>query len=194
MSYVLKDIGHALQKERDRQGLTQRSLATKAGTTQARVSNIENGETDLRLSTLIEFARALDLEFVLVPRQKVPAVQAIIAQQAFTAEEKARRTALNRMSNLIIQLQERHPNNDDLTSLLQTTRELTNFRLSDEAMIPIHKIIKALKLVNTTPDLANTLDSHAAELRHLRNDIAHGKAETVSEPQPAYSLEDEDDG
>lgn len=194
MSYALKDVGLAIQKERDRQGLTQRSLAAKAGTTQARVSNIENGETDLRLSTLIEFARALDLEFVLVPRQKVPAVRAIITQQAFTSEEKTRRTALNRMSNLIVQLQEKHPSNDDLTSLRQTTRELSNFRLTDEAMIPINKIIEALKLVNTTPALINTLDTYAAELRRLRNDIAHGKAETITEPRPAYTLEDEDDG
>jgi len=194
MSYALKDIGLSIQKERDRKGLTQRSLAAKAGTTQARVSNIENGEIDLRLSTLIEFARALDLEFVLVPRQKVPAVQAIIAQQAYTSEEKARRTALNRMSNLIVQLQEKHPNNENLTSLQQTTRELSNFRLTNKATMPINRIIEALKLIITTPALANTLDTHAAELRKLRNDIAHGKVETVIEPRPAYTLDEEDDG
>lgn len=79
MSYALSEIGKYLQAARDRSGLTQRAFAEKAGTTQARVSKIENGETDARLSTIIEFARTLDLELMLVPRQHIPAIKAILA-------------------------------------------------------------------------------------------------------------------
>ena len=82
MTYTLKAIGKSLQAARDRRGLTQRAFAEKAGTTQARVSKIENGDTDARLSTIIEFARTLDLELMLVPRQHIPAVKAILAHAA----------------------------------------------------------------------------------------------------------------
>lgn len=80
MSYTLRDIGKAFQAARERSGLTQRAFAEKAATTQARVSRIETGETDARLSTIVQFARNLDLELMLVPRTQVPAVRAIIAQ------------------------------------------------------------------------------------------------------------------
>jgi transcriptional regulator with XRE-family HTH domain len=79
MSYALSDIVESLKAARDRNGLTQRMFAEQTGTTQARVSKIENGETDPRISTIIEFARALDLELMLVPRQKKPARLCLIA-------------------------------------------------------------------------------------------------------------------
>ena len=79
MPYSVETIGKAFSAERERRDLTQRALAQLAGTTQARISKIENGETDPRFSTLIEMARALDLELVLVPRRHLPAVNGISA-------------------------------------------------------------------------------------------------------------------
>lgn len=43
-------------------GLSQKELAAKAKTHQSRISKIESGEHDIRLSTLISVAEALDCE------------------------------------------------------------------------------------------------------------------------------------
>ena len=48
-----------------------------AGMPQSHISKIENGAVDLKTSSLIELARVLDLEFMLVPRTFVPTVQGL---------------------------------------------------------------------------------------------------------------------
>jgi transcriptional regulator with XRE-family HTH domain len=78
MSHVTDDIAKALKKAREHKGLSQRALGRKAGVPQSHISKIESGAVDLRLSSLIELARALDLELALVPRRALPAVQSIV--------------------------------------------------------------------------------------------------------------------
>ena len=56
---------------RRRLGITQQDLAKRSRTHQSRISKIESGEYDLRLSTLVGIADALgaDVSIKLVPRQ-----------------------------------------------------------------------------------------------------------------------------
>lgn len=49
-------------------GLTQGQLASIAGLARETVSKIETGAVDPQLSTLGEYARALDVEFLAVPK------------------------------------------------------------------------------------------------------------------------------
>lgn len=78
MTYQLEDIGNKLKAARRRKGLSQRALAAKTGLLQAQISKIENGASDLRLSSLIALSRALDLELELIPRKALPAVEALV--------------------------------------------------------------------------------------------------------------------
>lgn len=78
MTYLLEDIGNKLKAARLRKGLSQRDLSAKAGLPQAQISKIENGATDLRLSSLIALSRALDLELEMIPRRTLPAVEALV--------------------------------------------------------------------------------------------------------------------
>lgn len=57
--------------------LSQRALGRKIGLAQSHVSKIERGAVDPQLSNLLEIARALGLELMLVPRRLVPAVRAL---------------------------------------------------------------------------------------------------------------------
>jgi len=59
---------------RDELDLTQKELAEKAGTYQGRISKIESGEYDFRLSTLLKIAEALrtSLELKLTPLENQP--------------------------------------------------------------------------------------------------------------------------
>ncbi|WP_460588363.1 helix-turn-helix domain-containing protein [Haliea atlantica] len=78
MSYSTEHIARSLKQARIDKKLSQRSLAAKAGVPQSHLSKIENGAVDLRLSSLIELARVLDLELLLVPRKTASAVNAVI--------------------------------------------------------------------------------------------------------------------
>jgi transcriptional regulator with XRE-family HTH domain len=56
------DLVVEIINQRVRLGLSQKELAEKAGTHQSRISKIESAELDVRLSTLIEIAEALECE------------------------------------------------------------------------------------------------------------------------------------
>ena len=64
-----------LSQARQDHGLTQRELGERLKLPQSHISKIERGKTDLRVSSLIEMARHLDLEVVLVPRRLLPALR-----------------------------------------------------------------------------------------------------------------------
>jgi transcriptional regulator with XRE-family HTH domain len=72
-------VGQLLAEVRERLGLSQAALATSLGVSQANLSRIENG-TDLRVSTLVDIARSLRLEPMLVPKEHVPAVRALLSE------------------------------------------------------------------------------------------------------------------
>lgn len=80
MSHSIQPLIEALRMARERKPLSQRALAATLGIPQGRLSRIEGGATDLRASSLMELARALDMEVMLVPRQLVPAVKSMTAQ------------------------------------------------------------------------------------------------------------------
>lgn len=61
-----------LQALRRAKGMSQAELGALVGIPQSYISRLESRDVDLQLSTLIEIARALDMEVVLKPRH-VPA-------------------------------------------------------------------------------------------------------------------------
>ena len=78
-----------LRKARGARKLSQRALGAKAGLPQGHISRIEAGEVDLKLSSLVGLARALDLEPMLVPRRQIKAVDAIVRSSGRTADRLA---------------------------------------------------------------------------------------------------------
>lgn len=78
MTYATEHIALTLRRTREALGLTQRALSAKAGVPQSHISKIENGAVDLRVSSLVELSRVLDLELMLVPRKSVSPVNAIV--------------------------------------------------------------------------------------------------------------------
>lgn len=76
--YRIEHITDRIKDARKRKGLSQRELSERSGVPQSHISRIENGAVDLRLSSLIELARTLDMELLMVPRKAVPAVRSIV--------------------------------------------------------------------------------------------------------------------
>ena len=59
------DIAEQLIRRRNELGLTQKDLAKLLGTHQSRISKIESGQNDVRFSTLLEIAEALETELII---------------------------------------------------------------------------------------------------------------------------------
>ena len=72
------DLVRMIRQQRHRRGMSQAHLGQLLKTPQSHLARIETGATDVRLSTLTEIARALDLEPMLVPKHLVPAVRYMI--------------------------------------------------------------------------------------------------------------------
>lgn len=77
MNYSVQELAAKLKKAREKKGLSQRAFGAKIGIPQSHISKMERGIVDFQASTLIEMARTLDLEVVLVSREYVTAVEAI---------------------------------------------------------------------------------------------------------------------
>lgn len=89
-------IPETLKAAREAKGLRQSALARTIGMDPGHLSRIESGQSNPNIATLMEIARALDLEIMLVPRERVPAVQAITARPRSTTE-----VALEGLSQLV---------------------------------------------------------------------------------------------
>lgn len=61
-----------VRKARKARRMSQREVEERTGIHQTQLSRIENGMVDARVSDAIQMARAVGLEFVLVPRRALP--------------------------------------------------------------------------------------------------------------------------
>jgi transcriptional regulator with XRE-family HTH domain len=81
-SELLKDLGRLLRQARDSAGLTQEQTADLAGISRPRYRDIETGVAAARATTLVNIARALGMEMMLVPQRMVPAIEAMLRPAA----------------------------------------------------------------------------------------------------------------
>lgn len=77
-SSALLEIGRLLKAARLALAMTQEQVADMAGISRPRYRDIETGSAAARATTLINIARALGLELMLIPQSMVPAVDALL--------------------------------------------------------------------------------------------------------------------
>ncbi|UJW77659.1 helix-turn-helix domain-containing protein [Rhizobium sp. SL42] len=77
-SDALLEIGQLLKAARKARQLTQEQVAEMAGISRPRYREIETGSSAARTTTLVNIARALGLELMLIPQAMVPAVDALM--------------------------------------------------------------------------------------------------------------------
>ncbi|TYL86155.1 helix-turn-helix domain-containing protein [Bradyrhizobium cytisi] len=71
-------LGRLLRDARKQAGLTQQQVAERAGISRPRYRDIEQGDAAARANTLINVARALGMELMLIPQAMVPGVNALL--------------------------------------------------------------------------------------------------------------------
>jgi transcriptional regulator with XRE-family HTH domain len=75
---LLKDLGLRFRKARQAAGLSQEEIALRANISRPRYRDIETGAAAARATTLVNVARALGMEMMLIPQVMVPAVQSML--------------------------------------------------------------------------------------------------------------------
>lgn len=212
MTNTIEDIIKALKQARGAKGLTQRDLSARTGVPQGHISKIESGGTDIRLSSLIEFARVLDLELMLVPRKVVPAVETVVRSTAprpaildaadtakivreFERTLEAVKTAralfpdqgsLKQLQDHLQSLKNLQSAGRDFTNLFAKARQ--SYEPLRKQLVQIRKVAETVKALS--PETLRSLSQAADTLRQLRNQIAHDLP-AVALPRPAYRLDED---
>ena len=79
---LLKDLGMRFRKARIAAGLSQEQIALRANISRPRYRDIETGAAAARATTLVNVARALGMEMMLIPQAMVPAIQSMLQPAA----------------------------------------------------------------------------------------------------------------
>jgi transcriptional regulator with XRE-family HTH domain len=211
MTPALQTFVQTIKAAREKKGLSQRALAAKIGVPQSHISKIEAGVVDLQTSSLIEIARALDLELMLIPRALLPAAQALQRGTESEAQfpfESLIAESLDRLARKVGTKARRSnaSQSDVLHALTNTIADLRRLRLgtreAEQIQRLIGQIIHALDATTVSGRLPNekrgfseasqSLEAYAQQLRALRNAIAHGMIDSPSAPQAAYQPDEDD--
>ncbi len=201
-----RQIAEMLTAARRRAGLSQRALGGKVGVAQSHISKIERAAIDPQVSSLMELARALGLELMLVPAQLVPAVQAL-GREATTDSRQMLSTIdydLNRLARQAQELTKRFPETRVLFDIAATANDMRIARLDTSTAREARSLIDAATAIlkglrrsrDHLPVEHTAVDANAEQalistehaMRILRNAWTHRDA---SLPQaPAYRLDD----
>jgi transcriptional regulator with XRE-family HTH domain len=82
----VKGLVRMLREVREAKGLTQSDLARRLGRVQSRISEVEAGEADPRLSTAAFMAEALGQQLVLIPKDRIKEVQQLLGRGAASVQ------------------------------------------------------------------------------------------------------------
>ena len=197
MNYATQAIAASLKVARESKGLSQRDLSLLAGIPQAQISRIEAGAVDLRATSLIALAHALDMELALVPRKALPAVKSITRQTSSHDEHSIgpSQREVNRITEILRNVQVTMPQMDEITRLQKTFAELQRFQLSSLESDALKNLRKSLNLIQDPSRQIEALARSQDEMQKLRNYLAHRPLTSKQDqsPKPAYSLDEDDD-
>lgn len=196
MIYTTGHIATALKNARETKGLSQRALSELAHMPQSHISKIESGGVDLRVSSLVELARVLDLELALVPRKSVSAVNSIVRSTAGAPRQPgpATRRAWKNLSEKLNRLSHTDPANMELAQLRRLTRDLQHLGLPTVDLPIARDLNKQIDAILEKRD-ADGIHRLLIEMKALRNTAAHRPTpDDLDSVRPAYSLEGDSDG
>jgi transcriptional regulator with XRE-family HTH domain len=195
MTYEIENVAKTLNTAREAKGLSQRDVSKLAAVPQSHISRIESGIIDLRLSSLIEIARVLDLEMTLVPRKALPAVQSIIHAchpRQITKGESSAIKELKRLQASLNQIARQHPATKEIAQIQRQVRDLQRVQGAPAEMAALRQANKTVKKFKDNPQGKNALQQTLASLQQLRNKAVHAPP-SADMPKPAYSLGGGDD-
>lgn len=206
MIYSIEYLVKSIKSAREQKGLSQRALGKKVGLPQSHLSKIENGEVDLKVSSLVEISRALELELILVPTRDLPAVKGL--EQSWDSQIR-RKDYLNDINKIMLEIRKFQGKVDEselLKNLYQTLSDLQTLDLKTFQEVKLKKELEKLQselheVKNNQEKFKEYLSNKSIEnisdnlfkLKSFRNSIVHGQDSDDQKPLRAYRLEEEED-
>ena len=188
MIYSIQQIVSDLKSARKEKQLTQRELSEKVKLPQSQISKIESGVVDLRLSSLVELSRALDLELMLVPRKLLPAVQSMTRKTTHSKLESSKSTresivALRKLSKTAKDLGNKQPDLKSIWAVQNAANQLRNYKLPKEFLVQINESNRKLKEISEQMDKLRklTLMSSKAELKNTMSYLEQPKIDVETQ-------------
>lgn len=204
MNHSIQYIADQLKAGRELKGLSQRELGELSGVTQSQISRIERGTLDPQLTTLVELARALDLELMLVPRSAMSAVSAIVRSSTGAGRDasQTRKVAkwLKRLNETLSQVSNvsemEEGQSETLSQIARQVRDLSRFNLSLLDPGELRKASDALRTYKEQSQGYEAFLSQAmAALQHVRDSALRASSELPRQEKPraAYAVSETND-
>lgn len=193
MSYQAEAFAQSLRQARLNKGWSQRDLSGKAKIPQAHISRIESGSVDVKVSTLVELARLLDLELLLAPRSSIPAVEALIREAEANQGLRSARALASSLQTTLRRLRLRHPKSgttERLATLIQDVIAIAPLFQAPGALGQLQSAVTAIQRAGERAgDNLKDLETAIHGLARIRNGLVHARTPVQT---PAYSLDEED--
>ena len=200
MSAGIEEIAAGIRRARIAKALTQKELGQRVGLPQSHISKIEKGTVDLKLSSLVEIARALDLEITLVPRKALPAVEGAVRAHGTTVETSRAVSLLNEQAHIAERIKANFPDLSQVEGFQNAIRSIPRLQFDtaqlkalDEALQPAKRLKTIIEAQGGAAALAKRIEEATSALRHFRNiQVHHAPLIEAARQLPAYRLEEDD--
>ncbi|WIW90438.1 helix-turn-helix transcriptional regulator (plasmid) [Sphingobium sp. V4] len=200
MSAGNEGIAASVREARIAKALTQKELGQRVGLPQSHISKIEKGTVDLKLSSLVEIARALDLEITLVPRKALPAVEGAVRAHGATVETSRAVSLLNEQAQIAERIKANFPDLSQVEGFQNAIRSIPRLQFDaaqlkalDEALQPAKRLKTIIEAQGGAAALAKRIEEATSALRHFRNiQVHHAPLIEAARQLPAYRLEEDD--
>lgn len=200
MSAGIEEIAGSVREARIAKALTQKELGQRVGLPQSHISKIEKGTVDLKLSSLVEIARALDLEITLVPRKALPAVEGAVRAHGTTVETSRAVSLLNEQAQIAERIKANFPDLSQVEGFQNAIRSIPRLQFDAAQLKALDKALQPAKRLKTIVEaqggaaaLAKRIEEATSALRHFRNiQVHHAPLIEAARQLPAYRLEEDD--
>jgi len=194
MSYKTEHITRQIRAAREAVKMSQRELSARSGLTQSHISQIERGTMEPGLSSLVDVARALDLEIVLAPKKLMPAIRNILESASVTSDTLTsdQRKLVGRLDRWLVQVRDRFAIASEADTVRDSLALLRHLPLSADELNRLKDATERLDRWQADPPTRKELSEFAHAVRQLRNSAVHRDRDDAV-PRSAYALEEEDD-
>lgn len=200
MGTGIEAIAADVREARIAKALTQKELGQRVGLPQSHISKIEKGTVDLKLSSLVEIARALDLEITLVPRKALPAVEGAVRAHGTTVETSRAVSLLNEQARIAERIKANFPDLSQVEGFQNAIRSIRRLQFDRAQLKALHEALQPAKRLKTIIEaqggaaaLAKRIEEATSALRHFRNiQVHHAPLIEAARQLPAYRLEEDD--
>jgi len=185
MNESIAHIAQQIKEAREVKGLSQRALSKKVGIPQSHISKIENGAVNLQLSSLIELARVLELELMLVPKKAQKATDVIVndtkrTNRLSTAYKTAAQIEQALQSGSINQIR---------STIKDTEKFIKQIKNDSAAQKIITDVVNGDSFINYVTQHNVEIKKQLQSFINFRNQIVHSSA---TRNLAKYQLDDED--